>query len=362
MKRVRFFGPLNKTSGYGNAVMNFAKAFSISDVPTHFNFAQNSIQKNKDFYTSLDNYSGSTDIDFYLQPPPWSRHKSSKYKIGYFYWEADTLPHSWVKKINQVDEIWAPCVMVKNACRKAGFKGPLKVVHTPGLEFEKEEPLSLELNNNFVLNDKYFKFYSIFQWHFRKGFDILLHAYYSTFSEDDNVVLILKVNPLNIGKYTLDGIKSDIAKIKKAYKKKHPLIYLSAELVSAQDISSIHYMGDCYVAPHRGEGWGMPIFDAMHAGSHIITTPYGGITDHFTDNSSNLLKFKKTPVRNMEWSPFYNPRQMWAEPSTSNLGKIMMDIYQNPDEYKYKINNAHKIVKKLNIESLAKILNREFDR
>ena len=38
MSAVRFFGPVGNHTGYGNAVTNFAKAFSLSSINTKFNF------------------------------------------------------------------------------------------------------------------------------------------------------------------------------------------------------------------------------------------------------------------------------------------------------------------------------------
>lgn len=362
IKKVRFFGPIGNTSGYGIAVKNFASAFSESNIPTKFHFAKN--WKDTKFVQDLNQYSGDTDIDFYLHPPPWSKHKSGKYKIGYFYWEADRLPRGWGRALNQVDEIWTPCNVVANACRREKFSGPIKVIPTPGREFLVDKNLRFQYEKDNVLSENIYVFYSIFQWHFRKGYDVLLSAYYSNFTINDNVVLVLKVNPLNVNGYKKENILEDIRKIKKIYKDRDdlPMVYLSDELVPGKDIERLHSVGDCYVSPHRGEGWGMPIFDAIHANSNVIVTNYGGITEYLNENSANFIKFKLGPVRNMEWSPFYNKTQFWAEPSVSDLGRKMVESYQNHDSFARKRENAKKTIAGLNIKALIEIINQEFDR
>ena len=355
---VRFFGPLSSSSGYGNAVQNMAEAFSISNVNTKFNFAKASIEKNIDFYNSLNKYDGHTNIDFYLHAPPWDKHISSgTYKIGYFYWEADKLPTQWVSKLNHVDEIWAPCSLVADVCRRAGFKKKIKIVPTPGKNFELNSNISFHLKDNMVLNPDTFIFYSIFQWHYRKGFDILLESYLDNFNQDDNVALVLKVNPLNLEGYRSNDIINDVTYYKNKFKgKKLPMIYLSKAIIDYDMIHRLHSIGNCYVAPHRGEGWGMPIFDAMQSKSYVITTKYGGITDHLNEDCAGLIDYKLGPVSNMHWSPFYNSKQNWAHPSADDLGCKMKHIFNNKQLYNDKVNKGLDISRALNIQSISKII------
>ena len=211
------FGPLGESSGYGNAVKNFARAFSISDIPTKYQFGSKAEKRYEDFLSSLDRYDGSTNIDFYLHGPSWSKHRSQAYKIGYFYWEADKLPISWERMINQVDELWVPCELVEQACRRARFRGPIKIVPTPinGWDHDNRIYIPSDFSEKYEVSSDVFMFYSIFQWHERKGFKELLTAYYKTFTEDDDVILVIKTNPLKIGKYTREKIKSDIVNIKR---------------------------------------------------------------------------------------------------------------------------------------------------
>ena len=328
---VRFYGPIRSSSGYGNAVRCFASAFSGSSVDTKFCFSTKDSDRDRKFVDGLDSYSGSCGIDFYLQPPPWNRHKSSNYKIAYFYWEADRLPSYWVKSLNTVDEIWAPCNLVKDACRRAGFKGPMHIVPTPtDYNPDSNKILIPAPNDDGVrLGDDVFKFYSIFQWHHRKGPDVLLKSYWDEFGPEDNVVLLLKVNPLKSG--SADIIKGDIYNIKKLMKRRYYApVYVTPWIISKDKISGIHSACHAYVSPHRGEGWGLPIHDAMCAGNNIITTKFGGITDFLSKNSANIISHNMANVSNMEWSPHvYSSRQRWANPSRLSLCRNMRDVYTN---------------------------------
>jgi hypothetical protein len=359
MAKVRFFGPLNNHSGYGNAVMNFAKAFSMSSIDTKFNFSK---QNKQPFVDGLNNYSGKTNIDFYLHCPPYTKHKSSAYKIAYFYWEADRLPRNWSRSLNKVNELWVPCNLVKKACVRAKFNGPIKVIPTPCNDWETQSFIDFpsSFSDDFVISNDVYKFYSIFQWHNRKGWRSLLSSYYKAFNEGDQVVLILKVNSLNIAGYTTDMIKPDIAELKRKLNLKYyPPVYLSTTIVPSDSIKALHNTADCYVAPHHGEGWGMPIHDAMRMENQIITTKYGGVTEYLDDSSAHIIKHTLGPVGGMDWSPLYGAYQNWAHPSNAHLTRIFRDVYENHSSYKDKAMKARQIADTMRIEMVSKMLDRE---
>jgi len=366
MHSVRFFGPLNMHSGYGYAVKNFAQAFSDSSVDTRFVFGEKAEKKYFDFFSSLNNYRGNCDIDFYLHGPPWRKHKSrARYKIGYFYWEADKLPFQWVRGLNFVDEIWAPCELVKSACLKAGFRGRIIVVPTPIEDWHSEERAIIpsSFSQNYIVSGDIFKFYSIFQWHERKGYRELLTSYYRAFNAHDNVLLIVKTNSLNIAGNTKEKIRHDILSLKRRMNLKYySPVYLIDDIISDEEIKALHMSGDCYVSPHHGEGWGLPIHDAMVAGNQIITTKFGGVTEYLSNDSAHIIRHTMGPVRNMSWSSLYNNKQNWAYPKVSHIRTLMRDIYENKDSYQEKIYNAKRIASSMTINVITERIEKEIGR
>lgn len=350
---VRFFGKPYWTSGYGNATTNMCLAFSKSNVLTRFEISG----KNKGMKNSLNNHAGETSVDFYIHTPPFGKHISKNYKIGYFYWEANVLPKSWAKDIrNNLDEIWVPCELTRKACLKAGFKGPVEILHTPcdiNIDYHNVQipsPVTKEL----VLSEETFKFYSVFQWNERKGYRELLRAYYEEFSENDDVILILKVNPINIEKHGLSKIKFDILKAKRMVNKKHlPKIFLMMKHISREHLMGLHKLCDAFVLPHHGEGWGMPIHDAMLCGSKIITTKFGGITELLNDDNASIIKHKLGPVKRMDWNSWYGSYQMWANPSVTHLRALMRTVFENKNSDLYKLENAKKLAASLDVNSCA---------
>ena len=356
---IQFHGVPALNSGYGNATINFCSALSDSDIPTKFTL--NSKRNNnalKSFYENLNNFTGDTGIDLYLHVPPFVKHRSKNYKIGYFYWEADSLPRAWARDIvSNLNEIWVPCNLVKSACIRAGFKGPIEIVPTPcklDLTVEQDAFIPSPVSSDLVLSNDIFKFYSIFQWQERKGFEVLLRAYYTEFSEYDNVLLILKVNPLIAPGHGLAKIRHDILKIKKMINKKNlPKIFLITEYLSKESLTKLHMMCDCFVLPHHGEGWGMPIHHAILSNSYVITTKFGGITESLDNDSASIIKHTLGPVKNMRWNRLYTSDQNWAYPSPVHTAKLMRSVYENRHDFSEKTNNAKRAIESMSPEGVA---------
>jgi len=209
--RVNFHGKPTGYGGYSQATRYIAKAFSASSIPVRF-------ESKAAFFKEISRYSGPCNVDFYIHTPPFSKHKSRRYKIGYFFWETDCLPKDWGRDIcATLDEVWVPCDLTKKACRRAGFRGPIEVVHTPRPIETDIEPIAIPLRGSreLCVGKGTFIFYSIFQWNERKGYRELLRAYYEEFSGKDNVLMVVKTNPIKHKDHGLPKIKHDLLSLKR---------------------------------------------------------------------------------------------------------------------------------------------------
>jgi glycosyltransferase involved in cell wall biosynthesis len=307
----------DKNVGYGKATLNMLEAFRRTGSTVNV--------------TLPGRQAMVADIDFFLRPPPWIC-KTSRRKIAYFYWEALPLPTAWASVINSVDEIWAPCPLVAEGCRLAGFKGPIKIVPTPALPVDLVTIPSLKIDG---MPKDSFVFYSISQWHNRKGWNELLSAYFDEFSTSDNVSLIIKTNPINSSVQHM--IIEDIKAIKSKFENKQTArLVVIPNIISEQELLSIHKAGHCYVAPHHGEGWGMPIHDAIMFGKQIIATKFGGVVEFLEDDAFHPIPFSMVPVTGMEWNCAYDTYQRWAQPDVAALKSIMRDVSGNYKSYIWK--------------------------
>jgi hypothetical protein len=321
----------NNFFGYGMATKNMMESFKLLN-----NYDVINVKPGE--------RSRISSTDFYLRVPPWQSNRSKK-KIAYFYWETDKLPVPWARVLNTADEIWAPCELVKDVCVRAGFFKKIHIVPTPHKDWDINVSATI---SDARIGSQTFKFYSVFQWHTRKGWKELLKSYWSAFSRSDDVVLILKVNSVH-GEHQNHLIRSEIESYKAQLGlSETPKIFLIDSFLSSENLYALHEYCDCYISPHHGEGWGMPIHNAIYAQKNIITTKYGGVTDYLDDTNANLIEFSMGPVKDMSWNAAYEPGQNWANPSVDHTIHLMRDIFQNRSDQRF-------LNKRASLKNISKI-------
>ena len=214
--------------------------------------------------------------------------------------------------------------------------------------------IPLRGSSNLTIGGGTYVFYSIFQWNERKGYRKLIRAFYEEFSGQDNVILVIKTNPVKHKDHGITKIKTDMLSMKKFSRGRDSSpIFMITESLSDEHISGLHFYGDCFVLPHHGEGWGMPIHDAMLHNSLVITTPYGGITEHLNDSNALLIKHKLTSVRPMNWNPYYRADQKWADPDLGHLRALMREAYGNQDAHGDMVGRAKRVAESMSIAAFS---------
>lgn len=260
-------------------------------------------------------------------PDMVTRHmEPTKYHIFHLFWETSELPEWWVWALNLVDEIWTGSEWNKKIFHDSGVIKPIHVF-----------PQAIDTGHTipdkytYIANtprDQKFWFYSIFQWIERKDPRTLLEAYWREFEGDDSVGLILKTYK---EKFTTEETRKIISQIldwkKQIGIKNFPEVIIIPRLMGREEIYKLHTSADCFVSAHRGEGWGIPIAEAMSMEKPVISTSLGGIHEYIPRNCAHLIPYTKTKVFNMDFVPWYDEKQLWAKADISELRKAMREVY-----------------------------------
>jgi glycosyltransferase involved in cell wall biosynthesis len=355
---IRFVAPFLDGSGYGEGARNWlaalrtagvdvlAEPVSFDDSRTDYGLAgkltKEAIGRKIDCKISM----------IYLTPDMYPLHrKESHYNIGLFEWETDRIPSKWVYECNAMDEIWVCSHWVADVARAEGVKKP---IHVFGHCVNPAEYAGIRALEFPELPKNCFKFYSIFQWTERKNPRGLLQAYLTAFRKKDPVILILKTYRANYSIDEQQGVLDEIENIKQEIGGNQPRILFIPEMLSRQEILSLHATGDCFVLPHRSEGWGLPHFDACAMGKPVITTRFGGNLEFMTDDTAFLVDFELIPVKGMAWIPWYTEDMSWANPDLGQCRKYMRYIYANQmDATKKGAKTRQRIFSKFNWESIG---------
>jgi glycosyltransferase involved in cell wall biosynthesis len=270
---------------------------------------------------------------FQSSPAPWwNLDQAGRVRIGRTMFETDRLPEAYGYACNSMDEVWVPSHFNLEIFTKGGVdKDKLRFV-PGGVDTHVFHPNAQPLD---IKPKRSFNFLSIFDWHLRKGYDVLLRAYLHEFSADDDVALILKV-------YQIAGssnIEAQIAHFTERLAglpiERAPAIILLNGFIPQPEMARLYATADAFVLPSRGEAYGRPYLEAMACRLPVIATNWGGQLDFLNRENSYLIDSSVAPVPPDVEIDYYRGH-CWAEPSLDHLRQLMREVYSRHDEARLK--------------------------
>ena len=254
------------------------------------------------------------------------------YKIGFTMLETDGIPREWVRQANLMDEVWVPSKFNAETFQASGVTRPIHVI-----------PLGVDPNYfNPRIHGRplegFYTFLSIFEWGERKAPELLLRAFNDEFGADEPVILIAKSSNADP---EVDPAKA-IADL--GLHPKGGRIHFSLnQMVPAYQLGVLYRSADCFVLPTHGEGWGMPVLEAMACGLPAIATGWSALCDFMTPANSYPLAVERLVPAKAK-CPYYQGFR-WAEPSYTDLRRLMRHVYQNQEEARAKGGQASRDVR-----------------
>ncbi len=240
----------------------------------------------------------------------------SRYNILIIYWELSSLLPEWHETLHRFDEVWCASTFMARSVA-AVTKRPVRVVR-PMLERESVAPT--RTRRDFELADDRFVFFyaadagSILG---RKNPKALIDAYVEEFGPDEGACCLVKIHYSNVDSPEIREILS-IAE-------QRPDVIFMDRLLEDAEMHDLFQLSDCYVSPHRSEGLGLTILEAMGAGKPVIATPYGGAADFVTSESALPLDYRLIEVG--EGNEPYPAQYLWADPSKDSLRQAMRALF-----------------------------------
>ncbi len=242
-----------------------------------------------------------------------------RYKIGYTMLEVNGLPKEWVRQANMMDEVWVPSPFNEVTFQESGVRRPIRVMPL-GVDQDYFNPAIRGRRIGQI-----FTFLSVFEWGERKAPEVLLRAFNETFRRTDEAVLLCKVVNADPG--------VDVAQQIKALRLRPDggrIVLLLNTPAPYYQLGSLYRAADAFVLPTRGEGWGMPILEAMACGLPVIATDWSAHRTFMNHRNAYPLRVKRL-IPAVAKCPYYTGLQ-WADPDEAHLRHLLRYVYENREE------------------------------
>ena len=237
--------------------------------------------------------------------------------IAIWVWELHAGYAPWHAQSRLFNEIWTPSTYSANAIRPVS-EVPVYVIPHVVDGLPTPDAARKEDDGAFV----FLYIFDIASTFERKNPLALVRAFRKAFGSRQDVQLILK--------YHHSEFDSAATKLLERLAQTTPNIRTINETLPEEQVYELLRSCDCFVSPHRSEGFGLNIAAAMYYGKPVIVTGYSGNMDFTTPENSFLIDYDLVAVQRETGA--YKANYVWAEPSEDHLAALLLTVVNSPDE------------------------------
>lgn len=331
-RRWRIEGPFD--SSYSLALVNRELARALQQQNGVENVALHSTEGGGDFLADAEFLAAETALataaeqaaapawynaTLRLCYPPRATSLVGRHRLIHSYgWEESVFPHAHAQAFNaRLSAVTTMSGYVSRVLADSGVGLPLPVVGVGTDHLNRIEPNAAELARWLpepADDGSSISFLHVSSCFPRKGVDVLLSAWFTAFPQAcDSACLVLKTFP-----NPHHDIEAEVADYRRRYPRGGHITLINEDL-SPQAIRALYARADALVAPSRGEGFGLPMAEAMWADVPVITTGSGGQRDFCTPETAWLIDYRYARAKT-HMAQFAS---VWAEPDGDHLAELL---------------------------------------
>ena len=331
---VNWFGPVNRASGMGTASRGYLDVCATMGVaarvvPLDLVFGHQPLVEGpppgsmQDFPVTVLHVNADTMTNRHgLHPQAFVNARA---RVGLWVWELAEARPEWAVAASRLHEIWAPSAFCAKAFR-AITNVPVAVV--PYLVPRRTSPdraaARAALHAAYGVPAQAFMALYMLDTHSlvaRKNPQALLDAFAAEFGPGSDAVLVLKVSsPAHLR----DSPWPEDQALLRVVRNPPPNVVVVTETLDETGMERLLGAADCYVSPHRSEGFGLTVAEAMALGTPVIATDWGATAEFVTPGAGLPLDY--TLVRLDAARGPYPAGSLWAEASVPHLRTLLRQM------------------------------------
>ncbi|MBX5465158.1 MAG: glycosyltransferase [Clostridia bacterium] len=331
-------GPIRNASGYAAGAREVLKALPqlgwLPRVVDQSGEAPSPLDgQEEEYFRLLESVATPPDAPMVHNVPGYALFRRRRgLEVARTMFETDRLPPSWVERIREMDAVFVPTSFNVETFERSGVPArKLHVVPEP-VDTDLFRPRAPSPDPSAPTDPgRLFTFVSVMDWQERKGWPELVRAWAAAFRKSDPVRLLIKVTKLGAPVGDIwEQIRNLLRTLGKSVDDCAPLRILDATW-SAREVAEFYRMGQAFVLPTRGEGWGRPIVEAMASGLPVLVTNWSAPATYLDESCALLLRYRLETVHD-DFPLAHFRGHRWAVADVEHLAERMRWVVEHPEE------------------------------
>lgn len=221
-------------------------------------------------------------------PPHFFRPIKGKFNVLFTMWEGDTLPNEVVRQLSRADRLLVPSEYCRQVWRAHGLAAeviPLGV-HDAWLNADTSRPLIRH-------EDSVMRFLWVGSAVSRKGWELLAPAWREAFGN-----VLRGGAQLYVKTIAQPGLPQ---KVEEAYGGR---VTIDSRDLDTVDLLRLYQSAEVFLFPSYGEGFGLPVLEAMAAGCLAVSTDVGGLSEVVNPVSAIVIPRNRNVVIDYGGTPY----------------------------------------------------------
>jgi glycosyltransferase involved in cell wall biosynthesis len=252
-------------------------------------------------------------------PPSVADMRGAVRGLAIYNWEESAFPERYVTEFNStLNLVTVASRFVAKVLRDNGVDAPIRVVGV-GCDHVLDAAASDSVAETAA---RPFRFLHVSSCFPRKAADVLLTAWVKAFCSADPVELVIKTFPNEHNR-----IEDILAEIDTAHPRHAPIRLINRD-VELEELRRLYRDAHAVVCASRGEGFGLPLAEALALGKPVIATAYGGQVDFCTPQNAWLCDYSFAYAR----THLAVASSVWTEPDVESLAGALRECFSSPVE------------------------------